>query len=236
MFESLFFDQSVSEPMLRLLAAVIVGGAIGMDRAYRGRAAGFRTHILVCLASSLLMILMDFQWIYASELRADVIRMDPARMAQGIMTGIGFLGAGVIMQDKQSVRGLTTAASIWITATIGIVLGAGYYFAAIVSTLLTLITLALFNKLIDILPMRRYAYLTLKFCRGEQLSEQEVRALLEKSHITVSSLSYKLEQKGKSLSYQMTVRSTCSESFTEIAELLLETPCVKEFGLRPLGD
>lgn len=207
-----------------------------MDRAYRGRAAGFRTHILVCLASSLLMILMDFQWIYASELRADVIRMDPARMAQGIMTGIGFLGAGVIMQDKQSVRGLTTAASIWITATIGIVLGAGYYFAAIVSTLLTLITLALFNKLIDILPMRRYAYLTLKFCRGEQLSEQEVRALLEKSHITVSSLSYKLEQKGKSLSYQMTVRSTRSESFTEIAELLLETPCVKEFGLRPLGD
>ena len=236
MFESLFFDQSVSEPMLRLLAAVIVGGAIGMDRAYRGRAAGFRTHILVCLASSLLMILMDFQWIYAGELRADVIRMDPARMAQGIMTGIGFLGAGVIMQDKQSVRGLTTAASIWITATIGIVLGAGYYFAAIVSTLLTLITLALFNKLIDILPMRRYAYLTLKFCRGEQLSEQEVRALLEKSHITVSSLSYKLEQKGKSLSYQMTVRSTRSESFTEIAELLLETPCVKEFVLRPLGD
>ncbi|MGH1373430.1 MAG: MgtC/SapB family protein [Cellvibrionaceae bacterium] len=236
MFDAFSYDQSLSEPMLRLMAAVLVGGAIGMDRAYRGRAAGFRTHILVCLASSLLMILMDLQWVLGDDLRADVIRMDPARMAQGIMTGIGFLGAGVIMQDKQSVRGLTTAASIWITATIGIVLGAGYYFAAIVSTLLTLVTLALFNKLIDILPMRRYAYLTLKFSREEQLSESEVRDLLKQSQITVSSLSYKLEQKGRSLTYQMTVRSTRTESFKEIAELLLESPRVQEFGLRPLGD
>lgn len=225
-----------SEPLLRLLAAVLVGGAIGMDRAYRGRAAGFRTHILVCLASSLLMILMDFQWIMAADLRPDVIRMDPARMAQGIMTGIGFLGAGVIMQDKQSVRGLTTAASIWITATIGIVLGAGYYFAAIVSTLLTLITLAVFNKLIDVLPMRRYAYLTLRFHRGDEWSEIEVRKWLENSSITISSLSYKLEQKGRSLSYQMTIRTTKPESFNEIARYLLQVPIVQEFNLRPFGD
>ncbi len=236
MFDFLSYDQSMSEPMLRLLAAVFVGGAIGMDRAYRGRAAGFRTHILVCLASSLLMILMDLQWVLAGDLRADVIRMDPARMAQGIMTGIGFLGAGVIMQDKQSVRGLTTAASIWITATIGIVLGAGYYFAAIVSTFLTLITLAVFNRLIDVLPMRRYAYLTLKFSRGEQWSEHEVRNLLKKSNVSVSSLSYKLEQKGRLLTYQMTVRSTRTEAFSEIANFLLASPKVREFGLRPLGD
>lgn len=233
LFES---TEYFSEPLLRLLAAVLVGGAIGMDRAYRGRAAGFRTHILVCLASSLLMILMDFQWIMAADLRPDVIRMDPARMAQGIMTGIGFLGAGVIMQDKQSVRGLTTAASIWITATIGIVLGAGYYFAAIVSTLLTLITLAVFNKLIDVLPMRRYAYLTVRFHRGDEWSESQVRQWLESSSITISSLSYKLEQKGRSLSYQMTIRTTKPESFSEIAQHLLQVPIVQEFNLRPFGD
>lgn len=233
LFES---TEYFSEPLLRLLTAVLVGGAIGMDRAYRGRAAGFRTHILVCLASSLLMILMDFQWIMAADLRPDVIRMDPARMAQGIMTGIGFLGAGVIMQDKQSVRGLTTAASIWITATIGIVLGAGYYFAAIVSTLLTLITLAVFNKLIDVLPMRRYAYLTVRFHRGDEWSESQVRQWLESSSITISSLSYKLEQKGRSLSYQMTIRTTKPESFSEIAKHLLQVPIVQEFNLRPFGD
>lgn len=236
MAEWIDFGALFSEPLLRLLAAVLVGGAIGMDRAYRGRAAGFRTHILVCLASTLLMVLMDNQWLLAIELRPDVTRIDPARMAQGIMTGIGFLGAGVIMQDKQSVRGLTTAASIWITATIGIVIGAGFFAVAAFATLLTLITLALFNRLIDILPMRRYAYLNLRFHRGDEWSHAQVSELLAQSHVSVSSFSYKLESKGRSLAYQMTVRTTRPESFDEVATLLLQQSVVQEFTLRPLGD
>ncbi len=230
-----FFNKPEFELLLRLLAAVIVGGVIGMDRAYRGRAAGFRTHILVCMASSILMILMDYH-LQVQTLNADVVRIDPSRMAQGIMTGIGFLGAGVIMQDKQSVRGLTTAASIWITATIGIVLGAGYYLAAFTGTLLTLITLAIFNRIIDVLPMRRYAYLNIRFQRDDAWGEVSTTAFLQKFQLTVSSMSYKLEAKGRTISYQMTVRSTRVRAFHQLAECMLQAKEVQEFSLRPLGD
>ena len=88
-----------------------------------GREAGFRTHALVCVSSSLLMVLMVFQWELVPKEYLDTVRVDPSRMAQGIMTGIGFLGAGVIIKEGLTVRGLTTAASIWMTASIGIVIG-----------------------------------------------------------------------------------------------------------------
>src|SRR3974390_2870735 len=101
---------------LHLAAAVVAGGVVGMERSYHGRAAGFRTHVLVCLASSFLMLLP----LYPHAWGGDAQRIDPTRMAQGIMTGIGFLGAGAIVRDVLTVRGLTTAASIWATAALGI--------------------------------------------------------------------------------------------------------------------
>src|SRR4029434_7555006 len=115
------------EMLLRILAAVVAGAIIGYERSYHARPAGFRTHTLVCTASSLLMLVTVYEahWVRAA---ADLVRLDPTRMAQGIMTGIGFLGAGVIIKEGLSVRGLTTAASIWITAAIGILAGIGFYF------------------------------------------------------------------------------------------------------------
>src|SRR5207344_49798 len=111
---------------LHLLSALAAGALVGVERSYHGRPAGFRTHALVCTASSLLMLVTVYEahWVRAA---ADLVRLDPTRMAQGIMTGIGFLGAGVIMKEGLSVRGLTTAASIWITAAIGILAGVGLY-------------------------------------------------------------------------------------------------------------
>ena len=112
--------------VIHLLAALIAGGIIGLERSLHGHPAGFRTHALVCLASSLLMLVTLFQEKWLPSMPIDSIRMDPTRMAQGIMTGIGFLGAGVIFKEGLSVRGLTTAASIWITAGIGILMGIGF--------------------------------------------------------------------------------------------------------------
>src|SRR6266849_7590193 len=108
---------------LHLVIALAAGGIIGLERSYHGRPAGFRTHALVCVASPVLMILTVYhvKWFEASFLER--VTIDPTRMAQGIMTGIGFLGAGVIMKEGLTVRGLTTAASIWITAAIGILIG-----------------------------------------------------------------------------------------------------------------
>lgn len=228
--------EELSEPALRLVVAVLIGGLIGLDRAYRGRAAGFRTHILVCLASALLMLLMDFQWQVIPDDFVETVRVDPMRMAQGIMTGIGFLGAGVIMQDKQIVRGLTTAASIWITSAIGIVVGAGYYSVALLGTVLTLVTLAVFNKMINVVPTRHYAWLTVGFKRHERLSQQEIEEMMNRHKTVISNFAYKLESSGTAMVYQMTLRASDSSRFDEIADELLTLEPVQGFNLRPLGE
>jgi len=95
---------------IHLLGALFAGGVIGLERSFHGRPAGFRTHALVCLASSLLMLITLYQLKWLPGVPVDTVRTDPTRMAQGIMTGIGFLGAGVIFKEGLSVRGLTTAA------------------------------------------------------------------------------------------------------------------------------
>src|SRR3954447_14735395 len=116
--------------LLHLLTALCAGGLIGLERSYHGRPAGFRTHSLVCLSTSLLMLVTVYETRWFPSVAQGRISLDPTRMAQGIMTGIGFLGAGTIMRDGLSVRGLTTAASIWITAAIGILIGIGFYVPA----------------------------------------------------------------------------------------------------------
>src|SRR6266436_282464 len=130
--------------LVRVLAAVVVGALIGFERTFHGRPAGFRTHALVCIASSLLMLVTVYQSEWMTVVPVDAIRTDPTRMAQGIMTGIGFLGAGVIFKEGLSIRGLTTAASIWVTAAIGILVGIGFYVPAIVGTIATLAILSAF--------------------------------------------------------------------------------------------
>src|SRR5260370_16785848 len=115
----------------RVVGALIIGALIGFERTFHGRPAGFRTHSLVCIASAILMIVTVYQNQWMTLLEHDAIRTDPTRMAQGIMTGIGFLGAGVIFKEGLTVRGLTTAASIWVTAAIGIFVGFGFWFASL---------------------------------------------------------------------------------------------------------
>lgn len=124
---------------LSLLAAIIAGGLIGFEREWRGRAAGFRTHILVCLASALLMEVAVSQgdWRFAPLAGTEIVS-DPTRMAHGVLTGIGFLCAGVIFRAGFSIHGLTTAASLWITAAIGLVFGAGLFVMGAVGATLTL--------------------------------------------------------------------------------------------------
>src|SRR6476620_3253196 len=149
----------VTEPywtiVSHLLVALVAGALIGYERSFQGRPAGFRTHTLVCMASSLLMLLTVFQssWFQAS---AEVVRIDPTRMAQGIMTGIGFLGAGVIVKEGASVRGLTTAASIWITAAIGILAGIGFYIPMSFAVVLTLGILSFFRWIEARMPSQAY--------------------------------------------------------------------------------
>ncbi len=130
----------------RVVGAIGIGALIGFERSFHGRPAGFRTHALVCIASAILMIVTVYQNRWMTLVEHDAIRTDPTRMAQGIMTGIGFLGAGVIFKEGLTVRGLTTAASIWVTAAIGVLVGIGFWFAAVVGTVATLMVLSVFRQ------------------------------------------------------------------------------------------
>src|SRR6186713_1809635 len=155
----------------RLTGALVIGAMIGFERSFHGRPAGFRTHALVCLASALLMLVTVYQLHWMTEVPLDTIRADPTRMAQGIMTGIGFLGAGVIFKEGLTVRGLTTAASIWVTAAIGILMGIGLYLPGAVGTVLALGVLSVFRQIELRFPTHMYARHALRFVRGAAMSE-----------------------------------------------------------------
>jgi len=131
--------------LIRLLSAAVLGGLVGLEREQSRHAAGLRTHIMVCLGSCLMMLLSIYG--FASFVYELNVRVDPARLAAAVIPGVGFLGAGTILHTGRSVTGLTTAASIWVTAAIGLGVGAGFYFAAAVSTLLVLFVLWALNKL-----------------------------------------------------------------------------------------
>jgi putative Mg2+ transporter-C (MgtC) family protein len=119
---------------VNLVLAFVLGGGIGWFREKERKTAGMRTHILVCLGSALFMVLSAKMMMLSAG-------ADPGRLAAGIATGIGFIGAGCIVQTGSGVRGITTAASIWVTAAIGIAAGAGFYVEAVVTTLLTVAAL-----------------------------------------------------------------------------------------------
>ena len=124
---------------LRLFVAGAMGVLIGLEREYRAKEAGYRTHFLVALGSALMMIVSQYG--FMEVLKTDLIRLDPSRIAAQVVSGIGFIGAGTIILQKQIVRGLTTAAGIWATSGIGLAVGAGMYAVGISATLLVLLGL-----------------------------------------------------------------------------------------------
>ena len=224
------------EMVWRMLAALAAGGIIGLERTYRGRAAGFRTHALVCLASSLLMLVTVYESHWFSSGPGARVVVDPTRMAQGIMTGIGFLGAGVIVKEGLSVRGLTTAASIWITASIGILTGIGFYFAAGIGTVATLGTLSLFRWIEGRMPAEFYANFLVRFQRESVMPEEDLRRLIAEHGFDVANMSYRIAGQGKEFEYQMVLRTLHAANVQNFSARLAAEPSVTEFRIAPAGD
>jgi putative Mg2+ transporter-C (MgtC) family protein len=221
--------------LVRVLAALVVGAAIGFERTFHGRPAGFRTHALVCLASSLLMLVAVYQNEWMTVVPLDAIRTDPTRMAQGIMTGIGFLGAGVIFKEGLTVRGLTTAASIWITAAIGILIGIGLYFAATVGAAAILAILSVFRFIEWRLPTEFYAHHSLIFERGAVMAEDDLRRLIGEHGFSIANLSYRLSGGGKLFEYGMVIKSRDRQNADALSRHLCQMPEVLEFRIEPTG-
>ena len=223
--------------LVHLLVAMAAGALIGLERTYNGHDAGFRTLTLVCMASSLLMLVANYQREWFSQALIETVRIDPTRMAQGIMTGIGFLGAGVIMREGLSVRGLTTAASIWITAAIGILAGVGLYAAVAIVSVMTIGTLSIFRWIELRLPKLIYARCLLRLNCETPMPEKDLRGLLAQHDFDIVSLSYMfMQEEGKCFSYDMMIRTRRQQHFERLSQELLHCESVLDFRISLTGD
>jgi len=149
------FDSSFIESIIKILVALGLSGIIGFEREINKHFAGFRTHILVGVSACLMMLLSINGFEYFIE-KYDNVRFDPARIPSYVISGIGFLGAGTIMVNRGTIRGLTTAASIWAVAGLGLIVGIGMYKEAVFTTVIILISLIVLNKFEKILHRKEH--------------------------------------------------------------------------------
>ncbi len=181
---SLYWDFTI-----RLIAASLMGVVIGLEREYRSKEAGYRTHFLVALGSALMMIVSQYG--FDDVLSKDLVRLDPSRLAAQVVSGIGFIGAGtIILLQKQIVRGLTTAAGIWATSGIGLAVGAGMYKIGIAATILFLIGVEVLNFFFKGISLRS---MIVEFSTSKEESLKLISAMFSSKGFLISS--YEMEEK-----------------------------------------
>lgn len=187
------------EFVLRLFVAAILGGVIGLEREYRAKEAGFRTHFLVALGSGLFMILSQFGFDDVLG-HYEKVSLDPSRIASQVVTGIGFIGAGTIIFQKHVVRGLTTAAGLWVTSAIGMTAGAGMYVLSIATTVLVLLCLEALYFILQHFGTRN---ITVTFSTPKEENIQLVLQRLRDKEIIIDS--YEMKRKDTSSGYYYVV-------------------------------
>jgi putative Mg2+ transporter-C (MgtC) family protein len=175
------------EMVLRLLLGAVIGGIIGYERQVHGRPAGFRTHILVCVACVLLMNASGYYHSLGVSEPA-YLRADPGRIAAGAITGVGFIGAGVVLRTGFSIQGLTTAATIWMVSAIGLAVGEGLYLAGIVTTGITMFALVVLRRIESRMPKLYSRVLTI--VTGDNVEEDDIIAVLTKHDVHISNVDY----------------------------------------------
>lgn len=189
-----------TEFILRLFIAGILGSIIGLDREYRAKEAGYRTHFLVSLGSALIMIVSQHG--FSEILDTPNVNLDPSRIASQVVTGIGFIGAGTIILHKQIVRGLTTAAGIWATSGIGLAIGAGMYELGISATILTLIGLEVLSFLFKSIGMKSSI---VEFSTDNKETLNRITKLFHSKNFLIVSLQMKENRIGESIVYHATM-------------------------------
>lgn len=181
------------EVVLRLVLAIIVGGLIGYEREYKNRPAGFRTHILVCIGATVISMIQLYAVQETSNMilqhpsLASALKADIGRLGAQVITGVGFLGAGTIIHEKGSVKGLTTAASIWVVACIGLAVGLGYYFLSIFSTI------GVFIVLVSLKQFETYFFERGRICKFEVIFTTNKADLVKKMEEYFSSKNIKVQ-------------------------------------------
>jgi putative Mg2+ transporter-C (MgtC) family protein len=184
-----FISDDILTMTIRLLVAAILGGVIGIEREFKSHPAGFRTHLLVGVGSCLMMLLSIFGFEDFLNNHSNINGFDPSRLPAYVVSGIGFLGAGTILVHGVTVRGLTTAASIWVVAGIGLVVGIGMYFEAVFTTIIVILSLVFLNR-IESIYMRRQTHQHLSvIVKNNKVSLSSIVNLLEENKIVIKNLS-----------------------------------------------
>ena len=212
------------EFLFRLILASLLGGVIGLERQIRAKEAGVRTHILIGIGSAMFMIVSKYG--FYDVIEHTHIGLDPSRIAAQVVTGVGFLGAGNILVQKQTIKGLTTAADVWVTAAIGLGIGSGMYEVGIIGTIMALIVLELFRQL-TYRFLNRHLHLRMRIAAGttqvvlawitEQGYRIQLRSLANDTsdcHVLTANVEY-----------------TDATSVNQILSSLKENPAIKEVSV-----
>ncbi|OVZ92899.1 MgtC/SapB family protein [Yersinia alsatica] len=218
----------ITDLLLRIALAGALGGLIGIERQLRSKEAGLRTHILVGIGSAMFMIVSKYG--FEDLLTLDHVSFDPSRVAAQVVSGMGFLGAGTIMIQKQMVKGLTTAAGMWVTAAIGLVIGSGLYQIGIYGTLMTLVVLEIFRQLSNrLLGQHHYVYIKL-------LPQSVPRLLVALEQLRLRpinlSVTQKLEQSDASCELTMEVTLSPRKSLDKVYATLLAIEGIQQLDIK----
>ncbi|KAA1056529.1 MgtC/SapB family protein [Azospirillum argentinense] len=220
--------------LLHLVGALGLGILMGYERSFHGRAAGMRTYALVCLASTALTVVNAYPGLWYGGIGSgNGGGGDPTRVIQGIVTGIGFLGAGVIMREGFSIRGLSTAASIWTAAAIGVTVGLGFYAAAIGLAFLVIQVMSAFRRLEAVLPHHTVVQVMLVFERDQAPPAEVLRVKALEHGYEIVSWAFHLRNGSGHLEYQLTLQANGTPDPMELIDKLARTSRVVEFRLSP---
>jgi len=224
--------ESLPEAVIRICLAGLLGALVGIEREIHGRPAGFRTHLLVAIGACLMMLVSEhFYFKYQSLASDSVLRLDPARVAAQIVTGIGFLGAGAIIKESHSVRGLTTAACLWVVAGIGMAVGCGMYLAALLVTAVALFSLLLLKRIERLVSRERYRVLEIS-CDDQPDTFETLLEFLQRNHLRLVDCGVEREKASSEVNYRFVVSQFGQVLAGPLTRAVLELKGVNRVRLR----
>jgi putative Mg2+ transporter-C (MgtC) family protein len=218
-----------------LACAWLAGGVIGLERSYHGRAAGFRTHCIVAIAAAAGVMVALIPALQPALFHGPASVDNAGRIAQGVMTGIGFLGAGVIFKTGVNIQGLTTAASVWATAAIGLLFGIGAYVPGVLATGAVLASLIVLRWIELWMPAHVYVWSSFRFVAERAPSGHDFRALLAAEGASLSELSYARKDGGALLEYSGVIRMPRPAVLHALAERLRTVDALVEYDLQRIS-
>lgn len=231
-FETTWHGSYELSVMIKLLLAALAGGIIGFEREMHGRPAGLRTHLLVTVGSCLMMIISEaFHLKYGDLGMESAVRIDPSRTAAQIIAGIGFLGAGVILKEGINVRGLTTAASLWVVAGLGMAFGMGLFGPAAITTLLAFFSLFFLKKLEPVIKKDRYLFLTI-IAGSDQDIYPQLEQIFREHHLLITDVSSSLDLKIGEVCYELVITQHHRRMGRELTTVIAGLPGVKKISFK----